>query len=151
MTVPAPPFTFAPEVVATLAPPTPKGPTTKELMDRYRELRTRKDELKSRHQNELAPLTEEMDMIEITLLRVMIESELNSVSSGDSTAYKQSRTSYRVEDPHAFRAWVEAQSRPDFYENRVSKDVLENHLANGGALPPGIAVNSEVVVNIRKK
>jgi hypothetical protein len=120
-------------------------------MEKYRELRTQKEALQERHKVELLPVREAMDEIEIHLLRVMEDTGLSSLSSGDATAYKQTRRSARIADPHAFRAWVEAQNRPDFYENRVSKDVLDNWLEQGNDLPPGVEINSEVIVNIRKK
>lgn len=133
------------------APAAPPAPSPSELMQQYRVLKAEKEGLQAIHAEQLRPINEQMDKIEIELLRVMSDTGLSNFSDGDFTAYRQPRTKYRIVDPHAFRQWVEAQNRPDFYENRVSKDVLENHLDTGGALPPGIEVNSEVVVNIRKK
>lgn len=133
------------------APPAAPEVNIDELMEKYRELRATKDAAKARHSEELAPINTAMDDIEIQLLRVMTLTGLNSFSSGDSTAYKQSRNSWKITDPHEFRQWVEANNCPEMYENRVSKDAMDNYIANGGVMPPGLTLNSEVVVNIRKK
>lgn len=142
-----------PFVLQGYTPPEPATPqvSPSELMQQYRVLKAEKEGLQAIHAEQLRPINEQMDKIEIDLLVVMGNTGLTNFSDGEFTAYRQPRTKYQIIDPHAFRQWVEAQNRPDFYENRVSKDVLENHLDTGGALPPGIKVNSEVVVNIRKK
>lgn len=142
-----------PFVLQGYTPPAPAQPVLNinDIMSQYRELRARRDDMKQLHAAQLAPLTEEMDRIEIALQQAMDMMGLSQFSSGDTTAFKQTRVRAKISDPHLFRQWCEANNRFDFYENRVSKDVLDNWLEQGNDLPAGVEVNSEVVVNIRKK
>lgn len=142
-----------PFVLQGYTPPAPAAPALNinDIMAQYRDLRARRDELKQLHAAQLAPITEEMDRIEAELLKAMVLTGLSQFSSGDTTAFKQTRVRARISDPHEFRKWCEANNRYDFYENRISKDVLDNWIEQGNDLPAGVEVTSDVVVNIRKK
>jgi len=147
-----PPFVLQGYTPAVVTPP-PAVPTLNvdEVMDEYRRLRAQKENMQERHKEELLPIREAMDDIEVQLLRFMTLTGLSNVGSGDAIAYKQTRTRSRIADPHQFRQWCEANGRVDMYENRISQEALDNYLALGNDLPPGVEVNSEVVVNVRKK
>jgi hypothetical protein len=118
--------------------------------DAYRKLRDKKSDIKKRHEEELRPINEAMDQLEVVLLDVLNSTGGNSIRTGAGTVFKSTRTTYSVSDPTAFREWVEQQGCPDMFENRVSKEALEAHIANGGTLPPGIKVSSDVTVTVRK-
>lgn len=68
----------------------------------------------------------------------------------NGTVFKSVRTSISIADPDEFRQWVESQGKPDFYENRVSKEAVENYINAGNPLPPGLKVSSDTTVNVRK-
>lgn len=120
------------------------------LTEKYRQLRDLKDALAKLHTEQLRPIRDAMEAIEAHFLQVMLREGMSSIKTDGGTAYQQTRTSYKIDDPSEFRAWVEQNNRPDFYENRPSKDTLEAWVAAGNPLPPGVVVNSEVRVNIRK-
>jgi hypothetical protein len=131
-------------------PAPPQEVNTGWLVEKYRQLRDKKKEVEDRHKTELAPFKQAMEQIETMLLSGLNQLNANSVQTPAGTAYRTTRTSYGVEDPAAFRAWVEAQNKPEFYENRVSKEALEAYVAAGNPLPPGLKVSSVTTVNIRK-
>ena len=124
--------------------------TNKDLVEKYRLLRDKKEEIVKRHKAELAPLNDAMDKIENVLLDVLNRTGSESTRTEAGTFFKVTRTSYSINDPAAFRAYVEAHNLPDLYENRVSKSALEELISRGETLPPGLKVSSEVSVNIRK-
>lgn len=140
---------------AAPVPPPPPAPTpTQEPMDvmieQYRHLRDEKEALAKRHAAEMEPVLSAMKELEAKLLDALNRLGTNSVRTDKGTAFVKTFTSYSIEDPAVFRAWVEEQNRPDFYENRVSKGALENWVSEGNPLPPGIKVSSSVTVNVRK-
>lgn len=120
------------------------------LVDKYRQLRDRKKEIEDATKVQLEPIRAAMSAIEAHFLLAMQQSGMQSIKTEHGTAYQSTRTSFSVQDPVEFRSWVEAQGKPEFFENRVSKDALEAWLADGNQLPPGIKMNSDVTVNIRK-
>lgn len=128
------------------APP----PNTQWLVENYRKLREKKKEIEDQHAQQLAPFKAAMAQIETQLLDDLNKANANSVQTSSGTAYRTTRTTYGVEDPAAFRAWIEANNRPEFYENRASKEAIEAFIEAGNPLPPGIKVSSMTTVNIRK-
>lgn len=120
------------------------------LVEKYRQLRDLKKAAEVEHKTRMAPVGEAMAAIENHLLLAMQQSGMKSIKTDAGTAYQTTRTSYSVQDPVEFRNWVDAQGKPEFFENRVSKDTLEAWLAEGNQLPPGVKMNSDITVNIRK-
>ncbi len=120
------------------------------LVEKYRLLRDKKKEIEDRHAEELKPFRAAMDQIEAALLDDLNRNGANSIQTNSGTAYRTTRTSYGVEDPAVFRKWVEANNVPEFYENRVSKDAVQQYVEKYNQLPPGIKVSSVTTVNIRK-
>lgn len=120
------------------------------LVDKYRQLRDLKKAAELEYKTRMAPVNEAMGAIENHLLLAMQQSGQQSIKTENGTAYQSRRSSYSVQDPVAFREWVEAQGKPEFFENRVSKDTIEAWIGEGNQLPPGIKMNSDITVNIRK-
>jgi hypothetical protein len=117
---------------------------------RYRELRDKKDEIKKRHVEELRPYNDAMEAIEALLLDHLNRTGAESSRTKDGTFFKVKRVTYKVDDGAALREWLEAHQQMEMLENRVSKTVLEAWLDAGNPLPPGISVNTEVEVQVRK-
>ena len=132
------------------AAPEPPALNAAEMVGRYRDLRDQKKAIADRAAAEAKPLQEEMLVLEGKLQYLLDQIGTENMRTSEGTVYKTSTTRYSVDDPHALREWIEANNRPDFYENRVSADTIKTHLEAGGDLPPGIKVNSFTTVNIRK-
>lgn len=120
------------------------------LVSQYRKLRDRKKEIVDRQKNELEPISTAMDKLEFVLLDYLNRAGVESARTDDGTAFKVTRTSYKIDDPGALRDYVEQFGLTDLYENRVSSSAIEELLSRGQPLPPGIAVSSFVTVNVRK-
>ena len=146
----------APQAVPAAQPmPAAAGPRPASIdmelyVRKHRELRAKQDEIEERHKAELKPYKEALSQIEIALLGQLQAANMNSVKTPAGTCYLSTRRSVTIADPAVFRAWVEANERPDFYENRVAKEALDTYLAEGGALPPGLKVSADTKVNVRK-
>lgn len=133
--------------------PGPAPPTTFRMdaaVDKYRQLRDRKKEIQERHASELKPYNEALEQIEVVLLHQLNTLGVDSMKTENGTAYKSTRTSISIDDPAVFRKWVEENNRPDFFENRVSKEAIQNWVNEGHSLPPGLKVSADTVVNVRK-
>jgi hypothetical protein len=120
------------------------------LVEKYHQLRAKKKAIAERHAKELEPVQQAMGALENVMLDALNKAGSNSMRTDAGTAYKSVRTSISIADPEEFRLWVESQNRPDFYENRVSKEAVENYINAGNPLPPGLKVSSDTVVNVRK-
>lgn len=135
---------------AVPGPPPPSPVNHEALVAEYRQIRDSIADQQKAFEASIKPLKERREAIENILLDDLNRSGANSVNTNSGTAYKTTRTSYGVEDPAAFRAWAEAHGHLDFFENRVSKEAIENWVNEGKQLPPGIKVSTFTTVNIRK-
>lgn len=132
------------------AAPEPPAPNAADMVGRYRVLRDQKKAIEAEMKLLTDPLTKEMLELEGKLHYLLDQTGGENLRTSEGTVYKTTRTTYTVDDPHAFRLWVETNNRPDMYENRASKDTIETHLAAGGALPDGVKVSAFTTVNVRK-
>lgn len=141
-----------PKKVAAAPAPAPAAPamTIDEAVLKYRTLRDKTKEIKARHAVELEPFNTAMDELETYLQNRLIEVGANSIKTPHGTCFKVNKLTYGIEDPATFRGWVESHGRPDFYENRVSKEAVDNWVAEGNPLPAGLKVSSYTSINIRK-
>lgn len=161
MTTPIPAFTLPtaiPSAPTPAIPPPAPGPAPaptpsanlETLVDKYRQVRDRKKDLADEHKAALAPYNEALTALEAAILDALNRAGVESVRTGAGTAFKTTRSSYTVKDPAMFREWLEANSRFDLLETRVSKEAIEALVQSGATLPPGIGISSEVIVNVRK-
>lgn len=120
------------------------------LVSTYRALRDKVDELKKEHSAQLKPYYEAMEKIEATTLDYLHATGTESLRTASGTAFIVRKHGYKVQDGHTFFEHVIATQQFDLLERRASKTALDALIENGGALPPGIAVSTEVEVQFRK-
>lgn len=121
-----------------------------ELIDRYRRLRDKVKEIKDRHSAELLPYMTLMGQLEATGLRLMQESNTESLRTAHGTMFIVKRDSFSLSDPALFKDWCQTNNRIDLLESRVAKQGVQSYLEETGVLPPGVKVSSDLTVNIRK-
>jgi phage host-nuclease inhibitor protein Gam len=122
-----------------------------EAVGLYIQLRDKKAEMKSAFDASVAPINEKMDKLEAKLLDVFNKTGTDSVKTEHGTAYTAVRTTASVADREAFMDYVKANEEWSLLEVRASKTAVEQFCeSNDNALPPGVNMRSERVVNIRR-
>lgn len=124
--------------------------TVAELVKSYVQLRDKRRELDEQHKQKLAKINGLMGQIEARLQQHFNETGAESVRTDEGTAFRTTRTSVRVADPEAFRAFVEANQAWAMLDARANKSAVEAYLDAQGELPPGLDVNRMYAVNIRR-
>jgi phage host-nuclease inhibitor protein Gam len=122
-----------------------------EAVSLYIQLRDKKAEMKAEFDASIAPLNDKMDKLEAKLLDVFNKTGMDSVKTEHGTAYTAVRTTASVADREAFMEFVKANEEWSLIEVRAAKTAIEQFRDNNDdALPPGINIRSERVVNIRR-
>ena len=122
-----------------------------EAVSLYIQLRDKKAEMKSAFDASVAPINEKMDKLEAKLLDVFNKTGTDSVKTEHGTAYTAVRTTASIADREAFMDFVKANEEWSLLEVRASKSAVEQFCeSNDNALPPGVNMRSERVVNIRR-
>ena len=105
----------------------------------------------------MKPYAEAMDLIEGQLLAFMNDQGLATLKADCGTAYQVVRTAVKLEDRQAFLSYLFGLVHGDdplaseFIANIVPKEPAMAYMeAHNGMLPPGLALNRETVVNVRR-
>ena len=121
------------------------------VIEGYLALRGQKEALAKQQKEAMEPLTTKMEKIENWLQAQLQSQGMTSVAAkGIGTAYLETRTDASVADWDAAFAWIRQTEQWAFLERRVAKSVVKDYMEAHGDVPPGIAVNSEVVLRVRK-
>lgn len=139
-----------------LPPPAPaviQAPqlTPEQITERYIALRNKKAEIVQRHKEELEPFVTHMDRLESMILEQMNTSGVTSYGTPAGTAYRAERTYYKTEDGEVLLDFLKANNLVHLLERKLSKDSIEEYVAQHGQLPPGVTCTTEVTVGFRKK
>ena len=122
-----------------------------EAVELYIKMRDKKAQMKSEFDEQIAPLNEKMEKLEVKLLQAFQTLGMDSVKTEFGTAYTTVRTSASVADKDAFMNFVKEQGEWSLLEIRAAKLAVEQFRdANDNELPPGINIREERVVNVRR-
>lgn len=120
------------------------------LVDKYVQLRDKKSELDKQHKDKMAKYNEALKELESRLLDQLNTLGVESARTPSGTAYRSIRSSVRVDDRDAFISFVRDNDGWDFVESRPNKSAVESYLEEQQELPPGVSINRQAVVNIRR-
>lgn len=123
------------------------------LIAKYLELRDTKEKIAEQHKLELSPYNDALETIENALLKIMLDTKVDSLPVRDlGTAYQQRVLSVKCADRGAFHAFVFKHHAGEYLTAHVSKDAVNTYMEeNEGRLPPGIEARWYTNVNVMRK
>lgn len=129
-----------------------KQQTPAMLIDEYIRLRDEKKRYESEFEEGIRlSYTGPMEAIEKTILSLLNNMGVDSVSSSTVTAYKNTVRSITIEDKPAFRRHVIGSEAWDLADWRANKTMITDMINSGEGLPPGIKHDAILRVGFRKK
>ena len=120
------------------------------LVEKYVQLRDKKSELDKAHKEKMAKYNNAMQELEARLLDNLNSMGVESARTPNGTAYRTVRSSVKVEDRDAFLDFIRENGEWEFLESRANKTAVESYLEEQEELPPGLSINRQSVVNIRR-
>lgn len=123
--------------------------TIKELVAKYIEIRSKKEEFSKQYKEKVAKYDESLNKIEAILLKTLDANGMDSVKTELGTAFVSTRTSATVADRDVFMDFVFSTDGKSFLENRVSKSAVEDFIAANEMPPPGVNVRVERKLYVR--
>lgn len=91
------------------------------------------------------------DSILKTLFAMASKQGLTGFDADDCISFQKEYKRYSVKDPTAFFTWVRAQGHVDALHKRVNSDFASAYMQqNEGALPPGIHLEREIKMHVRR-
>jgi hypothetical protein len=134
-------------------PVAPTGGTVppEKLVKVYLKMRTARDTLVKEHEAELSKVETAMQQVKSALLAYCKDNNIESVRTGAGMFYRTIKQRYWTNDWEAMGRFVVEHNVPDLLEKRLHQGNTKTFLEqNPDLLPPGLNVDSEFTVTVRK-
>jgi hypothetical protein len=117
----------------------------------YVKIRDARAALKKTFDAEDQVLKAKLDRLEAEMLRVLNETNTESVATDSGTFYRQENMVPSGADWEAFYRWVSEHQAFDALEKRIKKTFVQDWMdGHDGTPPPGVNVYREFVVRVRR-
>jgi hypothetical protein len=118
----------------------------------YIKIRNKRAELKAEFDEKDSALEAQINALKSELLDYCKSQNIDSVRTSEGTFYRTIKTRYWTNDWDSMNKFILEHEVPQFYEKRLNQTVMKQFLEeNPDVLPPGLNVDSEYVITVRKK
>jgi hypothetical protein len=122
------------------------------LTEVYIKIRDKRSELSAAFQKEDDELKEQQDKIRDALLEYCKENNVESVRTASGLFYRTLKRRYWTSDWESMHRFIIDNEVPEFLEKRLNQSAVKEFLdENPELLPPGLNVESEYSVSVRRK
>lgn len=131
---------------------TEAGIPLEKLTKVYLKIRDKRAELKAQFEQEDEKLSKQLDEVKRALLDYCKSQNVDSVRTPAGLFYRSLKTRYWTNDWESMNKFILEHGIPEFYEKRLNQTSVKQFLEeNPDVLPPGLNVDSEYVITVRKK
>ena len=122
------------------------------LTKAYLKIRAKRAELSAAFKAEDDTLSKQQDKVKQALLDYCKEQNVESVRTSEGLFYRSVKTRYWTNDWESMHRFILANEVPEFFEKRLNQSVVKQFLdENPDLVPPGLNVDSEYTIAVRKK
>ena len=126
--------------------------SVEKLVKVYLRIKQKRSELSAEYETQDAKLQLQSDKIKKALLAHCKEHDVESVRTAEGMFYRSVRTNYWTSDWESLHKFVLEHEVPELLEKRIHQTNIKQFLQdNPDLLPPGLNVDSEYTVTVRKK
>jgi len=121
------------------------------LTKAYIKLRDMRSKLSAEYKAQDGELLEKQDRIKKALLDHCKEHNVESVKTSEGVFYRQVKRRYWTSDWQSMYKFVMENNLPEFFDKRLNQSNVRQFLEeNPEMVPPGLNVESEYTVSVRK-
>ena len=136
----------------TIEAPTAPAVAPEKLVRVYIKMKAKHDELRIAYETEEKKLKTQMDKVKSALLGFCKEQNVDSVRTGEGLFYRTVKVNYWTNDWKSMHEFIVQQNAPQLLHERIHQTNLKEFLeANPDLLPPGLNVDSEYTITVRRK
>ena len=117
---------------------------------KYVTLRDKIKALEDTHKKTMAPYKDMLETLGNHVLKHMQDTNVESVKTGEGTAYISERSSVTLQDAEAFMQYVITNSAWDLMDRRANAPAVEAFIKSTGGLPPGAKFSKMIKVGVRR-
>jgi hypothetical protein len=118
----------------------------------YIKIRDKRAEISANFKVEDDKLKAQQDKVKRALLDHCKEHNVESVRTSEGLFYRSIKKRYWTSDWDSMNKFILTNEVPEFYEKRLNQTVVKQFLEeNPDTVPPGLNVDSEYAISVRKK
>lgn len=122
------------------------------IVDTYIRIRDTKDVLTNKYKAQVAELDEQMAVLKHKLLDLSKDTGVTSFSTPNATAYRTVKNRYWTNDWESFYGFMRDHGTMELLEKRIHQANMKEFMEqNPEAHPPGLNIDSEYEITIRRK
>lgn len=130
----------------------PTDISLEKLVKTYIKMNAHLSELRKDYEDKERDLKDKMGKVKGALLDYCKEHDIDSVRTKEGLFYRTVKTNYWTSDWNSMRQFIIEHKVPELLHERLHQTNLKEFLeANPELLPPGLNVDSEYVVTVRRK
>jgi hypothetical protein len=130
---------------------TPPPVDVEKRAGQFVKLRDLKAELKAKHEAELEPINQAMEMIKVELKTALNSMHLQNAKTDAGTVSLTQKVSASAADINVFWAWVITQGAFDMLDKKPNVTAITEYVQQHGVPPPGVNYNVFQDVGVRRK
>jgi hypothetical protein len=130
--------------------PTPQVDVEKRV-GQYIKLRDLKAEMKEKHESELKPVNETMQMIEDELKGALNAVNVTNMKTDAGTVSLSTKASASAADLNAFWTWVITQGAFDMLDKKPNVTAITEYVNQHGVAPPGVNYSTYQGIGVRRR
>ena len=129
-----------------------KGVSVDKLTKAFIRIRDKRSVMKREFDAKDTELREKQDKIKAALLDYCKSENLESVRTTEGMFYRTLRKRYWTSDWSSMHTFIMEKGVPEFFEKRLNQGVVADYLEeHPDDLPPGLNVDAEYQITVRKK
>lgn len=118
----------------------------------YLKIRDKRAEVAAKFKEEDDQLVEQLELVKQELLDYCKAHGVDSVRTSEGLVYRTQKTRYWTSDWASMHKFILEHELPEFFEKRLNQGAVKEFLEeNPESVPPGLNVDSEYVIAVRKK
>jgi len=114
-------------------------------------LRDLKAEMKAKHDEELKPVNDTMEMIKDELKQALQQVNADNMKTENGTVSLSMKHSVSTADINAFWTWVVTQGAFDMLYKKPNVTAITEYVQQNGVAPPGVNYSTFQDVGVRRK
>lgn len=121
------------------------------LTSTYLKIKAKRDAMREEYKSADSVLEQQQDRIKAALLKHCKDNDVESVRTKDGTFYRTVKTKYWTNDWESMYKFVMEHGVPEFFTKSLNQSNVKQFMEdNPDVIPPGLNVESEYVVSVRK-
>jgi hypothetical protein len=114
-------------------------------------LRDLKAELKAKHDDEMKPINDTMELIKDELKQAMHSFNVENMKTSSGTVSILNKSSASAADINAFWTWIITQGAFDMIDKKPNVTAITEYVKQNGVAPPGVNYTEYQDIGVRRK